>query len=392
MAAAGVPAEVGFATKPALAQAMISDALDAGVPASWVAADEVYGADSKLRRHLRQAGLGYVLAVAKNHQIITGIGPRAAIDLAARLPKRSWQRLSAGRGCKGERWYDWALVDTIDPPADPPADPRVDPAADPADPPAPPAGAGAGQHWLLIRRSRTTGEHASTAPTHPHPCRWPRWSRSPGGAGRSRSPSPPARSWPPWTSTRCGPGRPGNAGPRVLVRDGRHRTPTSRGSEPDPVDPQRDPPPAGRRDRPRPRHRTRHPLVDLAATTPSQSPNQPLRPASSRRRMITRCRCRTRADRFHLGLGAPGGDHRARHRHRHGFRGQHPRRSDGARTRRAGKGSSVPGYASRRCGPTPSGMPACKCGTYTSFCVRPSSTVDSTSSRSNSGPSRNRAA
>jgi len=160
MAAAGVPAEVGFATKPALAQAMISDALDAGVPASWVAADEVYGADSKLRRHLRQAGLGYVLAVAKNHQITTGIGPRAAIDLAARLPKRSWQRLSAGRGCKGERWYDWALVDTIDPPADPPADPRVDPAADPADPPAPPAGAGAGQHWLLIRRSRTTGEHA----------------------------------------------------------------------------------------------------------------------------------------------------------------------------------------------------------------------------------------
>jgi hypothetical protein len=214
MAAAGVPAEVGFATKPALAQAMISDALDAGVPASWVAADEVYGADSKLRRHLRQAGLGYVLAVAKNHQIITGIGPRAAIDLAARLPKRSWQRLSAGRGCKGERWYDWALVDTIDPPADPPADPRVDPAADPADPPAPPAGAGAGQHWLLIRRSRTTGEHASTAPTHPHPYRWPRWSRSPGGVGRSRSPSPPARSWPPWTSTRCGPGRPGNAGPR----------------------------------------------------------------------------------------------------------------------------------------------------------------------------------
>jgi SRSO17 transposase len=134
MAAAGVPAEVGFATKPALAQAMISDALDAGVPASWVAADEVYGADSKLRRHLRQAGLGYVLAVAKNHRSPPGSGPER---------RSTWRP-----GCR--------LVDTIDPPADP----RVDPAADAADPPAPPAGAGAGQHWLLIRRSRTTGEHA----------------------------------------------------------------------------------------------------------------------------------------------------------------------------------------------------------------------------------------
>jgi hypothetical protein len=54
------------------------------------------------------------------------------------------------------------------------------------------------------------------------------------------------------------------------------------------------------------------------------------------------------------------------------------------------RADSLPGYASRRCGPTPSGMPVCRCGMYTSFCVRPSSTVDSTSSRSNSGPSWNR--
>ena len=61
LAAAGVPEDVGFATKPALAQTMITDALTAGARASWVAGDEVYGADSKLRSHLRQAGLGYVL-------------------------------------------------------------------------------------------------------------------------------------------------------------------------------------------------------------------------------------------------------------------------------------------------------------------------------------------
>lgn len=42
---AGIPEEVEFATKPALAGTMIDRALDAGVPARWVAADEVYGAD-----------------------------------------------------------------------------------------------------------------------------------------------------------------------------------------------------------------------------------------------------------------------------------------------------------------------------------------------------------
>ncbi len=145
LAAAGVPDDVEFATKPALAQAMISQALATAVPASWVAADEVYGADSKLRKHLRAAGLGYVLAVAKNHQITTGIGARRAIDLAVRLPKRSWQRLSAGRGSKGERWYDWALVQTTDPASDPGADPDA---------------TSTGHHWRLIRRNRTTGEYA----------------------------------------------------------------------------------------------------------------------------------------------------------------------------------------------------------------------------------------
>ena len=46
LAAAGTPGDVGFATKPALARAMIIDALAAGVPASRVAGDEAYGADT----------------------------------------------------------------------------------------------------------------------------------------------------------------------------------------------------------------------------------------------------------------------------------------------------------------------------------------------------------
>lgn len=47
--AAGIPESVAFATKPALAARMIGRALDAGVPASWVAGDEVYGGNPHLR-------------------------------------------------------------------------------------------------------------------------------------------------------------------------------------------------------------------------------------------------------------------------------------------------------------------------------------------------------
>src|SRR2546421_368314 len=69
--AAGVPEDMAFATKPALAKEMIGRALDAGAPAAWVAADEVYGQDPQLRAKLARRGLGYVLAVAKSHTVVT---------------------------------------------------------------------------------------------------------------------------------------------------------------------------------------------------------------------------------------------------------------------------------------------------------------------------------
>src|SRR5690242_20025477 len=112
--AAGVPEDTVFATKPALAKAMIGRALDAGTPAGWVAADEVYGQDPKLRAELARRGLGYVLAVAKNHLVTTRTGA-PAIKLARRLPVRAWQRLSAGPRAKASRWYDWAFTEATDP-------------------------------------------------------------------------------------------------------------------------------------------------------------------------------------------------------------------------------------------------------------------------------------
>src|SRR5215213_9013064 len=56
--AAGVPDQVGFATKPELATRMLARALDAGVPAAWVTGDEVYGANPGLRAELEARGVG----------------------------------------------------------------------------------------------------------------------------------------------------------------------------------------------------------------------------------------------------------------------------------------------------------------------------------------------
>src|ERR671939_396382 len=53
-AAAGIPAEVVFATKPKLGFAMLDRALEAGVPFAWVTADSVYGAAHALRRRIEE--------------------------------------------------------------------------------------------------------------------------------------------------------------------------------------------------------------------------------------------------------------------------------------------------------------------------------------------------
>ncbi|WP_425583857.1 IS701 family transposase [Streptomyces rectiviolaceus] len=110
---AGIPEEAGFATKPALALRMINRTLDAGVHEPWVAADEVYGGNPQLRDTLEDRQVGYVLAVARDHQIPTRAGKVRADALAKTLPKRAWQRLSAGAGAKGSRHYDWALADIL---------------------------------------------------------------------------------------------------------------------------------------------------------------------------------------------------------------------------------------------------------------------------------------
>jgi hypothetical protein len=58
-------------------------------------------------------------------------------ELVRRLPKRAWQRLSAGKGAKGHRFYDWAWIRLAGGHDEP-----------------------FGHRWLLVRRHRRTGELA----------------------------------------------------------------------------------------------------------------------------------------------------------------------------------------------------------------------------------------
>jgi SRSO17 transposase len=138
--AARVPEETGFRTKPELAQLMLERALDAGVPAAWVTADEVYGGSPALRQWLEGRGVWHVLAV-KCTELLAVDGPQgpmrqSAAQLAATVPAAQWIACSAGHGAKGRRLYDWTRVAL-----------------------ATPATAGMAR-WLLVRRSRRDGELA----------------------------------------------------------------------------------------------------------------------------------------------------------------------------------------------------------------------------------------
>ncbi|GAA2533702.1 IS701 family transposase [Pilimelia columellifera] len=132
-AEAGIDPAVTFATKPQLALRMIFRALDAGMPAGWVTADEAYGSDSKFRTALQERQVSYVVAVACRQKIPTDSGSSRADVLAKQAPQLAWKRRSCGPGSKGERLYDWATATLPD--------------------------TGTAEHghtrWLLVRRSIT---------------------------------------------------------------------------------------------------------------------------------------------------------------------------------------------------------------------------------------------
>jgi SRSO17 transposase len=108
---------------------MLARTAAAGVVLAWVTGDSVYGDDRKLRGWLEARQQAYVLAVSGNETVWLGQEQRQVKTILTELPTQGWERISAGMGSKGPRWYDWQRLALSDPP---------------------PQGY---KRWLLVRRS-----------------------------------------------------------------------------------------------------------------------------------------------------------------------------------------------------------------------------------------------
>lgn len=130
---AGIPPDRTFATKPQLAQQMLTRAFAAAVPARWVVGDCIYSSED-LRHWLQAHGQAHVFAVTSTHAIWEQGEQIPAEELVTRHPELGWVRWSAGDGSQGPRRYDWAWM-------------RL-----------PYVSAPQMAHWLLIRRSLSLPE------------------------------------------------------------------------------------------------------------------------------------------------------------------------------------------------------------------------------------------
>jgi SRSO17 transposase len=64
--ATGIPDEIGFQTKPAIALAQIRQAVEQGIPPAPVLADSAYGNETRFREGISELGLQYAVGVHEN--------------------------------------------------------------------------------------------------------------------------------------------------------------------------------------------------------------------------------------------------------------------------------------------------------------------------------------
>lgn len=91
-AAAGIPEDLEFATKPQLAAEMIKQVLTEGRCPPWVTGDEVYGRDAKLRTFLEEQHTGYVLKIPCSFRVT--LPHRAEGPRRSRRPHGPRERLA----------------------------------------------------------------------------------------------------------------------------------------------------------------------------------------------------------------------------------------------------------------------------------------------------------
>ena len=84
-----------------------------GLPASWVAFDEVYGRSEQLRTKAARAGLAYVAIIPCDYQVTVASGTTIRADEAT--AQAVFERRSCGNGSKGPRYSDWAMTATAIP-------------------------------------------------------------------------------------------------------------------------------------------------------------------------------------------------------------------------------------------------------------------------------------
>jgi SRSO17 transposase len=126
---AGGPAEQRLATQPQLARPMLQRAFEARVPATGVPGDRVYGEERRRRVWWAEQDHAYVMAVSGKEYVWRAGRQHQGKSVLAALVTEGGERLSAGDGPKGPRWYDWCWL----------------PLAAPWQPD--------GRRWLLVRRS-----------------------------------------------------------------------------------------------------------------------------------------------------------------------------------------------------------------------------------------------
>jgi SRSO17 transposase len=130
---AGVPEDVIFRTKPALALEMLSQAVAEDLPFRWVGGDSVYGESPTFVQGARALGKWYVLDIGcdtlvwtQAPQVIPAedrpqprrgrpptkplvVGERQRVDeVVAALPATAWRRVVVGEGSQGPRLYEYA--------------------------------------------------------------------------------------------------------------------------------------------------------------------------------------------------------------------------------------------------------------------------------------------